>query len=223
MNKRYAKLINSYVYRNQPVKMTFGSITVAALCLLILIVSTFTQLHLAHFWFISPDCPKGIITFSYIPQIPAVLLSASLIGPVLALLVMIIYVIIGLFVWPVFALGGGWNYILNFNFGYILGFFPAVILVGKILDKQPNAIGIVKADVAGVCAIHFVGILYTIIIGIITHTSWENISSWIYHISLIRLHYDLAIGAAILFLSRYLKSFLWIAMERVSHIRKKST
>lgn len=223
MNKRYAKLIKSYVYRNQPVKITLGSLTVTGLCLLILIVSTFTQFHLAHYWFISPENPKGIVAFNYIPQIPAVLLSASLIGPVLALFVMAAYVIIGLFIWPIFALGGGWQYIFNFNFGYILGFFPAVILVGKILEKQPNAVGILKADFAGVFAIHGVGIFYTVIIGFLTHTGWENISSWIYHISLIRLHYDLAIGAVVLFFSRYLKSFLWIAMDKVSHIRRKST
>jgi len=223
MNKRYLKLINSYIYRNQPVKLTLGTLSVTLMCLLLLVVSTFTQIQLAHFWFSSPENPKGIIVFSYIPQIPAVLLTASLIGSRLASLVVFLYIIIGLFFYPIFALGGGWQYILNFNFGYIAGFFPAVILTGRILQKQPNVIGILKADLAGVLAIHIFGAVYSLLIALITKTGFDDIISWIYHISLTRIHYDFVIGAVVLFFSRYLKSILWIAMDRVSHIRRKST
>ena len=67
-----------------------------------------------------------------------VILAGIILGPKLGALSVTVYVIIGLVGFPVFAAGGGIQYILRPSFGYLLGFIATAFIVGLICDKINN-------------------------------------------------------------------------------------
>ena len=50
MSKRISEQLNSFKYKGEPVKVTLGTLLLICLCILLLIVATFTQLTLTHFY-----------------------------------------------------------------------------------------------------------------------------------------------------------------------------
>lgn len=48
----------------------------------------------------------------------------------------LVYVLIGLVGVPIFALGGGFSYVLQPTFGFLLGLIPSAFVIGK-LAKRP--------------------------------------------------------------------------------------
>jgi len=75
-----------------------------------------------------------------------------------------IYIILGLFMFPVFHQGGSIGYLLTPNFGYLLGMYPLI----KIIDNLGNRIklNIVNFLINGLIAIgamHLTGIFYNLI------------------------------------------------------------
>lgn len=65
-----------------------------------------------------------------------VLLAGMLLGSRLGMLSITIYVLLGLLGFPVFAAGGGINYILRPSFGYLVGFVFAAFVCGSVLEKS---------------------------------------------------------------------------------------
>ena len=58
MSKRVAKQINSFKYKGEPIKITLGTLILTGLCVLLIIVATFTQVTLKH-----PYLPFDTLTF----------------------------------------------------------------------------------------------------------------------------------------------------------------
>ena len=58
MSKRVAKQINSFKYKGEPIRITVGTLVLTALCVLLIIVATFTQLTLKH-----PYLPLDTLSF----------------------------------------------------------------------------------------------------------------------------------------------------------------
>ena len=48
MSKRVAKQINSFKYKGEPIRITMGTLVLTGLCVLLIIVATFTQVTLKH-------------------------------------------------------------------------------------------------------------------------------------------------------------------------------
>ena len=71
-------------------------------------------------------------------QLPIVIILGLLLGPRIAGRATLIYLLMGLLGLPVFAGGGGPQYLLQPSFGYIYGFFFAVYLAGKWLSWEPE-------------------------------------------------------------------------------------
>jgi biotin transport system substrate-specific component len=69
-------------------------------------------------------------------QIGGVLLTACLAGPVAAVCAQIVYLGLGLAGLQVFAQGGGWQYLYQPAFGYLLGFLPGAWACGTIAFPQ---------------------------------------------------------------------------------------
>lgn len=78
----------------------------------------------------------------------------------------LIYIIIGLTGIPVFTQGGGLGYILNQNFGFILGFLFGNYISSYILEKinKTNFIHYIFASIINLTVIYSTGILYYYII-----------------------------------------------------------
>lgn len=78
----------------------------------------------------------GLVFGSHVisAQIPAVWLTGALLGPRRGGLAVALYLALGLGGLPIFTSGGGITYLAQPTFGYLLAFFPAVIIVGRMTD-----------------------------------------------------------------------------------------
>ncbi len=220
MNKRIRGEFEEIIYKGEKTPFSLGTLTVVALCLLLLIVGTFTQLGIAHYW----TDPESDVLFgfamkkySYIPQIPLVLFIAAILGARFGILVIILYLIIGFFIWPVFALGGGIGYVKSYFFGYILGYFFAMVFASRVLffDKFSYK-SMAYASVVGVLSIHFCGILYTGILGIFHLVNFSFIKEALSTLSGDKIIYDVVFSFIFIAASIPIKQFLWLAMKNYS-------
>ncbi|APF21311.1 biotin transporter BioY [Clostridium butyricum] len=95
-----------------------------------------------------------------------VLLSGMILGPKKGALSVSVYVLIGLIGVPIFAAGGGIQYIFRPSFGYLLGFIAASFVTGYIAEKN-NAQTFSKyllAAFGGFITTYGIGILYKFLI-----------------------------------------------------------
>lgn len=127
--------------------------------LLLTIFSTFVEASIAGWSGSGLTTQKLGVTY----QIGAVLFIGCAGGRNAALISQIAYIFLGLTWLPVFAEGGGLDYLEKPGFGYILGFIPGAALCGwwsfrSGLKVETLGIG----AFFGLLAIHLVGILYTI-------------------------------------------------------------
>ena len=87
-----------------------------------------------------------------------VVLAGLVLGSRNGALACIIYIVLGLIGFPVFASGGGFAYVLMPSFGYLLGFVLAAWFIGKFRgnDFRYN----LMISLAGLLMIYLTGILY---------------------------------------------------------------
>ena len=96
-------------------------------------------------------------------QIGAVLLIGCLGGQTAALLSQLAYITIGLSGVPIFDRGGGWEYLLEPSFGYILGFALGAWLCGHVAFLSKVKLNLLAgSSLLGLCSIHLTGIIYLI-------------------------------------------------------------
>ncbi|MBO5446441.1 biotin transporter BioY [bacterium] len=144
-----------------------------------------------------------VFAIPFIPQIPIIMFICSILGRRMALTSVLLYLIIGLFFVPVFALGGGIRYFGEYGFGYILAYIPALLIAGKLLDKY-SFLDIIKATLAGVFTIHICGILYMIIIALIKQAGGMFIWGWITAQSGLKIVYDLIASFVLILIGKYI-------------------
>ena len=222
MNKRYKEQFLEFIYRGEKTPLSIGALMVCLLCLLFIIVATFTQVNVSHILPCFDEMGNFIfknVSNPYVPQIPVVLFIAAILGPLFGFLTMLLYLFIGFFIWPVFALGGGLDYVKSGLFGYILGYIFAVIPVGRILEKKYNLKNIFLATILGVLVVHLCGMLYCVLLALLKVVSFSYVSSAIHSIGGIKTFYDVIISFIFLILAIPAKMVLWIAMR--SSIAKK--
>ncbi len=202
MNKRLkAGLIRLYK-DNQKMRFTLGTLTLVFICILLLITATFSEININI---------GDYIKFGYVPQIPVLLFIAALLAPEWALITVILYIILGLTPWfPVFALGGGPSYILQYNFGYILAYIFSVIICSHKFKNKPSFEDIILGVLYGVLIIHIIGIIYMAILALIKHESFEFIFNWIYYQSIIKLLFDIVISFVTVLIAMVLRKILWV-------------
>lgn len=200
-------------------KFSISSVLLILLCAFLLVISTFVQLDITHFGFNSKVFSGSDLkiqdymqTFSLIPQVPAVMFVTGLLGRKFGLASVIIYLITGLFFLPVFALGGGWQYMGEYGFGYLLAYIPAVFITGTILKDGFTYKNSIKAVMAGVLTIHLVGILYMLIVATFRHEGWAFISGWIVAQSGVKIIYDFIFSLLSVLVAKYARLVLWLYM-----------
>ncbi|MDD3594185.1 MAG: biotin transporter BioY [Candidatus Gastranaerophilales bacterium] len=218
--KKFIKTIKSIKIVETYPDFNIGTIAVILLCTMALVIATFTKINLYSLNLFSPfDSMQGentslISIFSYIPQVPVVLLIAVLLGPSYGMLSVCIYIILGFIGIPVFSSGGGPLYFLRPSFGFILGFLPAIFFVANIL-KNPNVrFKITKATIAGVLSIHILGIIYLVLLMFFKGEQLFLMLSWVWLLSGMQILYDFIFGFAAILAGRFLRTFLSFATDK---------
>ena len=201
------------------INFSFGSLLLILGCTFLLILSTFIQLNITHI-----IIPSGIFsaeklnftdflfTYKFIPQIPMVMFIGAFLGRKFGTISILLYILLGLLVIPVFALGGGIKYFIEYGFGYILAYIPAIFLSGTILKNGFSNKNLLKASLVGVLTIHIIGLLYMLFIAGLCHEGLTFINGWICAQSGVKIIYDFIFSFAVLFIARYVKILLWFFM-----------
>ncbi len=220
MTKRITPEIESFKYSGEPVRFTVGTLVLIALSVLIIIMSTFTQLPIIDIFSLN-ETSEGFrlsnylvdsACYFYIPQLPAVFFVIALLDRRYGLSAIILYILIGLFWLPVFGMGGGIHYISEYGFGYILAYIPATFITATIIKNNYGFLNILKAVILGVLAIHVIGVLYMLFISTLFNTSADMITGWITSQSGIKVFYDILFCMCAIYLARFVKKLLWLVM-----------
>ena len=97
-------------------------------------------------------------------QIPTIILLTLIFHKKVVFRAFSIYILIGLFISPVFHQGGSIGYLLTPNFGYLLGVYPLIKIIDKLNKKNNLNIGnfLIKGFLA-ICAMHLTGVIYNCI------------------------------------------------------------
>lgn len=202
---------------NFGIKFSTGSIMLTVLCAFLLVLSTFVKINLTHY-VIPFDIFNGdphfykdfLKTVTIIPQIPTVMFIAAFLGRKYGMTSVVIYILTGLLVLPVFALGGGPKYVLEYGFGYIIGYLPAIFFAGSILKSGYTYRNIAQAMLVGVLTVHVIGVFYMLFLSGIKQEGSEFILGWISAQSGIKIIYDFIISFISAILAKYVRLLLWI-------------
>ena len=91
-----------------------------------------------------------------------VLLTALVLPVKASTLAVITYMALGLIGLPVFSGGGGLGYVLMPNFGFIIGFVIATVIISLITEKLKNRklLQYIIISILGMTIIYIIGILY---------------------------------------------------------------
>ena len=224
INKRYKDIFDQYIYKGEPTPLTIGTLVVCALCFLLLIIATFTQINIIHPWLkLDPSeginfCTKNIL---YTPQIPIMLLIIYILGKYYSLIMFIFYLIVGFFIWPIFVFGGGLSYIQNYLFGYFLGFVVAIFIAGTILQLNNSLKNRLLAGFLGVISIHICGFLYCVILAMFKVIDFNLIFPIVNVVTMNKIIYDIIFSILTLLIAPYIKDVLWICMKPKPDSKKK--
>ena len=97
-------------------------------------------------------------------QIPTIILLSLIYKKRILLIAFTIYLLLGLFIAPVFHQGGSMGYILTPNFGYLIGIYPLIMII-DILNKKIylNLTDFLKYGILAITTMHITGIFYSFI------------------------------------------------------------
>ena len=215
MNKRYIDIYKKLIYNNEKTPLSIGTLAVMALCVLTMIVASFTQIDFVHPWFVKG--PEGGLLFvmksyPYVPQIPVALFIITILGKQYGFLAMLIYILMGLFVWPVFGMGGGIGYLKTGFFGYIFGYLLIAIFSGNYLTKEKTFKNILIATLLGVIAIDISGLVWSFVLAVFKQIDFAFVGHAIRNFSLSRFSYDVVLSIIAIYLGILAKYPLWLTM-----------
>ena len=97
-------------------------------------------------------------------QIPTLILLTLIFHKKVVYTAFSIYIILGLFIFPVFHQGGSIGYLLTPNFGYLLGAYPLIKIIDNLNKRNKINIGnFFKKGFIAIVAMHLTGIFYNFI------------------------------------------------------------
>ena len=91
-------------------------------------------------------------------------MAGVLLGPACGALSQGVYVTLGLIGLPIFTAGGGFGYVLQPTFGFLLGLIPAAAIIGAISRRSSSPLRLALACLAGLAALYAVGVPYMALI-----------------------------------------------------------
>ena len=97
-------------------------------------------------------------------QIPTVILLTLIFHKKVVFRAFSIYIILGLFLFPVFHQGGSMGYLLTPNFGYLLGYYPLIKIIDNLNTRNKiNVRSFLKNGLIAIVAMHLTGIFYNFV------------------------------------------------------------
>jgi len=97
-------------------------------------------------------------------QIPTIILLTLIFHKKIVFSAFSIYIILGLFILPVFHQGGSLGYLLTPNFGYLLGLYPLIKIIDNLNNRNKiNVRNFLKNGIIAIGAMHLTGIFYNFI------------------------------------------------------------
>ncbi|MDA9703816.1 biotin transporter BioY [Prochlorococcus sp. AH-736-L19] len=97
-------------------------------------------------------------------QIPTIILLTLIFHKKVVFRAFSLYIILGLFIAPVFHQGGSIGYLLTPNFGYLLGLYPLIKIMDNLNTRNKMNIGnFLKNGFKAICAMHLTGIFYNLL------------------------------------------------------------
>ncbi len=97
-------------------------------------------------------------------QIPTIILLTLIFSKKVVFRAFTIYIILGLFISPVFHEGGSTGYLLTPNFGYLLGVYPLIKIIDNLNSRNKiNVRNFLKNGSIAIGAMHLTGIFYNLI------------------------------------------------------------
>ena len=115
-----------------------------------------------------------------------IVLSALVLECKLAVLSVIVYIMIGLVGFPIFANGGGINYIFSPTFGYLVSFIFATYFIASFKEKN-----IYISTAIGMLIIYALGMIYFVFIQYVLNGKVYLISYLFYNLFLVFLPGDI--------------------------------
>ena len=201
--------------KNKKIKVPLLNIIFIFFCLCLIIASAFINIDLHHYVLPKAVFSRNnltsddfIVSFCIVPQIPVLMFVCSMLGKRMAAATAFLYIIAGLTIFPLFAMGGGIQYISEYSFGYILAYIPAVLVAGQFLKNKYSYLNIFMAALSGVLIIHCFGIIYMIIIALLKQDGGGFISGWLAYQSGLKILYDLVLSFVFILIGRYVNAFV---------------
>ena len=97
-------------------------------------------------------------------QIPTIILLTLIFHKKVVFIAFSMYIILGLFIYPVFHQGGSIGYLLTPNFGYLLGLYPLIKIIDNLNTNNKISVGyFLKNGFIAICAMHLTGIFYNLL------------------------------------------------------------
>jgi len=216
VNKRYLDIFEQSIYRGEKTPLSVGTLVVFALCFLLLICATFTQITFPY-PFLEQN-PTGGIHFVfknivYNPQIPIMLFIIYLLGKKYSCLLFFTYLIVGFFVWPIFVFGKGFEIFQSYLFGYFLGFGVAAFIAGAIFGLNHLLKTRIIAAIVTILSIHIIGMFYCFILAVFKVIDFSLLFPIITAVSGSKIVNDVLFALIITLIAPYVKNIFWIVMK----------
>jgi len=97
-------------------------------------------------------------------QIPTIILLTLIFHKKVVFRAFSIYIILGLFIFPIFHKGGSIGYLLSPNFGYLLGYYPLIKIIDNLNTRNKiNVRSFLKNGLIAIVAMHLTGIFYNFV------------------------------------------------------------
>jgi len=97
-------------------------------------------------------------------QIPTIILLTLIFQKKVIFRAFSIYIILGLFIFPVFHQGGSIGYLITPNFGYLLGLYPLIKIIDDLNTRNKiNVRNFLKNGFIAIGTMHLTGISYNFI------------------------------------------------------------
>ena len=97
-------------------------------------------------------------------QIPTIILLTLIFHKKVVFKAFSIYLILGVFIFPVFHQGGSIGYLLTPNFGYLLGLYPLIKIIDNLNSRNKINLGnFLKNGFIAIGVMHLTGIFYNLI------------------------------------------------------------
>ena len=215
-NKRYKDILDQYIHKGEPAPLSVGTLVVCALCFLIIIIATVTQINFSHPWmkYIPGAGYEAYLKHvSYSPLLPAMIFVIYLLGTRYSTLLFSCYLLVGFCIFPIFVFGGGFDYLQNYLFGYMLGFVLAMLIIDYIQKIARNIQSRILCATLGVLAIHICGLAYCIILAIFRVISFSLVIPILTEISLGNIFYDILFSVLVILIAPFVKNVLWVCMK----------